>query len=180
MEELTLTKGAAKRGRGKARGRDNRETESRKAEENPMPNMNFRGRLYIDPHLIPKTVVYEWKREATLGEYDENNMQDAMINGWRPVPADRHPELRPPALPGRPHTANEYIRRGGLILMEKAKEMVLAEKARLREENLAAMQAVDWAGELSENDSVMPAVDYGSKIGIEQVTATQRRGGFKE
>lgn len=179
MEELTLTKGRRGR-RAPERSRENRETESRKAEENPMPAMNFRGRLYIDPHLIPKDKVYEWKREATLGEYDENNMQDAMINGWRAVPADRHPELRPPSLPGREHNANEYIRRGGLILMEKDKRMVQAEKERLRSENLAAMQAVDWAGELSENDSVMPAVDYGSKIGIEQVTATSKRGGFKE
>lgn len=73
----------------------------------------FLDQFYIDPAKIPAGVQYNWKRAfITSGERDIENLSAMITNGWRPVPASRHPE----ADGGGYHY---WIEVGGLVLMEK-------------------------------------------------------------
>jgi hypothetical protein len=136
-----------------------------------MLNAQFRGKLYIDPTRIPKGAVYGWVREYIQGEPDDNNVQERLMGGWKPVPADRHPELVPPALPGREQDTSNVIRRGGLILCEISRKEYAERRAEIQAENYEAIQGIAWTrGELQDNDSRMPMVDYGSsEVTIERV-----------
>lgn len=65
-------------------GRDG-ELLSRKAPENTDP-------FHFDKNEIPEGYGYQWIRVTTYNEADNNNVRQYMNNGWRPVPADRHPD----------------------------------------------------------------------------------------
>lgn len=73
--------------------------------------------LHIPPEIIPDGVVYNWKRVfITADEPDFENIVLMVTEGWRPVPAGRHPEYFEPS-------HNMAIEVGGLMLMEKARKM---------------------------------------------------------
>lgn len=100
-----------------------REATSRNATARPAIGGGGHGRLHIDPALLDPKFDYQWIRETTLGEYDEGNVQAAMEqNGFVPVDTSSLPGAAPPKLPGR-KAADSLIRRGGLILMMRAKEI---------------------------------------------------------
>jgi hypothetical protein len=81
------------------------------------------GTLYIDPNLVPDGMVYAYFTETVLGQPDMNTLGRAAKNGWRPVPADRHPELNPMVLLGLNNTMTDnVIRNGGQILLELPKD----------------------------------------------------------
>lgn len=151
--------------------RQSRAMQSREATQRRNPQSNFRGRLYIDPTKIPKGVVYGWVREYIQGEPDDNNVQERLIGGWKPVPADRHPELVPPPLPGREADTTNVVRRGGLILCEISISEYKARRADIAAENQDAIKGIAWTrGELQDDDRRMPMVDYGSSdVQIERV-----------
>lgn len=151
--------------------RQTRAMQSREASMRQMPNTNYKGKLYIDKNKIPKGMIYSWIREYIQGEPDDNNVQERLMGGWKPVPADRHPEMVPPALPGRERTDHNVIRRGGLILCELSIPEYRARRAEIDAENREAIQGIAWTrGELQDNDSRMPMVDYGSsEVQIERV-----------
>jgi hypothetical protein len=60
----------------------------------------------------PDGFHYEWKKKSVMGFEDRSYAITLATNGWRPVPAERHPEFMPV---GGTHLA---IEREGLILME--------------------------------------------------------------
>lgn len=148
--------------------RKTRAMEARKAEQRPMPRTQHRGDLFVDPTKIPRGMTYRWIRESMLGQPDPQNVTKRQINGWMPVPADRHPELVPPPLPGYEGTAPLIIRVGGQILFEKPTRDIEADRAELRKENAEIMGSIAWTGQADPN---MPRQDYGSSVGIERVTA---------
>jgi hypothetical protein len=47
----------------------------------------------FDERKVPAGYKYEWKRCKLAGQEDEDNLIIAEQNGWKPVPASRHPEL---------------------------------------------------------------------------------------
>ena len=143
--------------------RQTRTMQTRDATARRPPNNQYRGKLYIDPTRIPKGSVYAWVREYIQGEPDDNNVQERLMGGWKPVPADRHPELVPPTLPGREQDTGNVIRRGGLILLELSRKEFADRRAEIQAENYDAIQGIAWTrGELQDNDQRMPMVDYGS------------------
>lgn len=86
----------------------------------PLPTHD--SQYFIPKEIVPEGMVYQWRRESILGEQDLANMASLKRNGWREVPADRHPE--------RP------VRLEGLVLMECPEMFVQQARA---EERQAAM-----------------------------------------
>jgi hypothetical protein len=67
--------------------------------------------FYVDHNVIPDGWAYEWKRVSVAGQLDEHYMTGLLRQGWRAVPASRHPEMMPAGAKGA-------IQKKGLQLME--------------------------------------------------------------
>lgn len=78
---------------------------------------NSTNKFDFDKSKIPPHMAYVWRRVSLAGQEDKENMIMAEMNGWTPVPANRHPELS-----GRSAKETEAIIRGGQMLMEQPKE----------------------------------------------------------
>lgn len=150
--------------------RKTRAATTRKAGTRATPRAGYRSRLYVDPEMIPRGMRYRWVRETNLNEPDDARITDMMMIGWQPVPADRHPEMIPPPLPGREKEPPQVIRRGGLILMERPVKEVNLDAAELREENMELLQTIapGMTGGLNEDPRMPSTVDV-NEVGIEKV-----------
>lgn len=125
-----------------SRAATSREATTRQAEARPALGQEERGRLYVDPSLLDPAFDYQWVRESVLGEYDEGNLQTSMeVRGFVPVESSSMKSIAPIQLPGR-KAADTLIRRGGLILMKRAKEIAQDQRAAEREANEAAVAGV--------------------------------------
>lgn len=92
--------------------------------------------LHIDPNLIPEGMTYEWKVETVMGMEAEAEMVDAQeYGGWSFVPSSRKGHER---LGQRKYREGNRIGHGGLVLMERPKE--LTEEARAEDAEAAAAQ----------------------------------------
>lgn len=88
--------------------------------------------FFIPPDLIPPGWSYQWVAQSVKGSQDEVADHNLMLyeNGWRAVPADRHPGRFMPV----GHKGN--IIRGAQMLMERPKALTdeanaeMVEKAR--------------------------------------------------
>lgn len=78
---------------------------------------NGTNRFDFDKTKIPPTMAYKWLRISLAGQEDPENKVMAEMNGWTPVPAQRHPELS-----GLSAKEGQAIIRGGLMLVEQPKE----------------------------------------------------------
>ena len=76
------------------------------------------NRFDIDESRIPPGMSYEWKRKTIMGMEDTESMANYEMNGWVAVPPSRHPEIM-----GMRQTQVREILRGGLLLMERPKEI---------------------------------------------------------
>jgi hypothetical protein len=72
----------------------------------------------LDLSKKPPDMDYNWKAETINGQENTQNLVNYEANGWTPVPASRHPERA-----GRRAKADDVIRIGGQILMERPKEI---------------------------------------------------------
>lgn len=144
-----------------------RTAENRGSEMRKQPETHYQSKLYVPKEKIPTGMVYSWVRESTLNEPDPDNMTDRMVRGWQPVPANRHPEMVPPPLPGYEGMEVTVIRRGGLILCEKPEEEVKWARQNRDDENLQMLQDVAWTGQADPN---LPRIDD-SSVGFERVTS---------
>jgi hypothetical protein len=80
------------------------------------------NRYDYDKSKQPAHMDYGWKRMTIAGQEDTEHLINCDENGWLPVPPERHPELA-----GRRTKGSEIVR-GGLVLMERPKE--ITEEAR--------------------------------------------------
>lgn len=144
-----------------------RAAESREAGQRKRPETHFQSKLYVPKDKIPSGMTYAWVRESTLNEPDPDNMTDRMIRGWQPVPANRHPEMVPPPLPGYEGMEVSVIRRGGLILCECPTRDVQERNEDRELENIETLQDVAWTGQQDPN---LPRIDE-SSVGFERVTS---------
>ena len=76
------------------------------------------NRFDLDISKIPEGMTYEWKRKSIMGMEDIESQVNYEANYWTPVPPERHPELM-----GTRQTQARDIVRGGLMLMERPKEI---------------------------------------------------------
>lgn len=144
-----------------------RSAESRESGMRKRPETHFQSKLFVPKDKIPGGMTYAWVRESTLNEPDPDNMTDRMIRGWQPVPANRHPEMVPPPLPGYEGMEVTVIRRGGLILCECPTRDVEDRNADRELENIETLQDVAWTGQADPN---LPRIDE-SSVGFERVTS---------
>lgn len=79
---------------------------------------DFIDKFPMPPGGPPDGWAYNWKKKSVMGFEDRSYAITVATSGWRPVPAERHPEFMP--------SGGNYlsIEREGMILMEIPKEVV--------------------------------------------------------
>lgn len=110
------------------------------------------------PQLLPDPTpeagyAYRWVRIATQGKDDPTNISGKLREGWEPVRASDHPEIR---LFGQSEgNFPDSIQIGGLMLCKTPVEFVRQRAAYYQKQTDAQMQSVDNTY-MRENDPRMP------------------------
>jgi len=130
--------------------RPSRALETREAAERP--------KQWMPPQLLPDPTpeegyAYRWIRIATLGKDDATNISGKLREGWEPVKASDHPEIR---LFGSSNGRfPDSVEVGGLLLCKTPVEFTQQRDAYYRQQSEAQMAAVDNTY-MRENDPRMP------------------------
>lgn len=89
------------------------------------------NRFDIPADEIPTGMDYGWKIVSVNGKEDREAIIAWTQNGWRPVPAGRHPRFT-----GENPDSQAKVERGGLVLCERPKELT-AQSAAMDKQNAA-------------------------------------------
>jgi hypothetical protein len=140
-----------------------RELETRAVSERP--------RKWRPPQLLPDPTPepgyhFRWIRVNVGGLNDDKNWSSAMMEGYEPVKASAHPEIR---MFSRKKNEEDIVEIGGLILCKMPSEMVADRSAFFRGESEALVEAVDNSF-MRQSDARMPlfnerktSVSFGSR-----------------
>lgn len=111
------------------------------------------------PQLLPDPkpepgYTFRWIRVSTLGTSDPGNVSSKLREGWEPVKASDHPEIR---LFGSEPTGNfkDTVQVGGLMLCKIPTEFMDQRAAHYGQQSEAQMNSVD-NNFMRENDPRMP------------------------
>ena len=117
-----------------------------------------RPKHWMPPQLLPDPTpepgyAYRWIRIASLGKDDATNISGKLREGWEPVRAADHPEIRlfgssNPKFP-------DCVEVGGLLLCKTPVEFTQQRDDHFRRQAEAQMQSVDNTY-MRENDPRMP------------------------
>jgi hypothetical protein len=130
--------------------RAKRETESREAVARPKQWMP--PQLLPDPHPEPG-YAFRWIRVSTLDKSDPTNLSSKLREGWEPVKASDHPEIR---LFGSSNGQfQDSVLVGGLLLCKTPVEFTEQRNEYYRKQAEAQMQSVDNTY-MRESDPRMP------------------------
>lgn len=126
--------------------------------------------VYRPPSALPDPTpapgwVYRWIATHVLGQADPTNVSKKLREGWEPVKAADHPELR---LLGNDKTGNVEI--GGLMLCKMPEENARARDAYYDNQNRAQVESVDNHF-MRNNDPRMP-------LFADKKSSTTRGNGF--
>ena len=133
-----------------AQTRAKRETESREAAARPKQWMP--PQLLPDPHPEPG-YAFRWIRVSTLDKSDPTNLSAKLREGWEPVKASDHPEIR---LFGSTNGQfQDSVLVGGLLLCKTPVEFTEQRNDYYRKQAEAQMQSVDNTY-MRESDPRMP------------------------
>ena len=130
--------------------RPSRALETREAAERP--------KQWMPPQLLPDPTpeegyAYRWVRISTLNNADPGNISGKLREGWEPVKASDHPEIRLfGATNGR---FPDSVEVGGLLLCKTPVEFTQQRDAYYQQQADAQMQSVDNTY-MRENDPRMP------------------------
>lgn len=87
----------------------------------------YQDEFYIDQAIVPEGWSYQWKASHIAGKENGYHILSLRRNGWKHVPASRHPEMMPDGWEGS-------IEKKGQFLMELPKILTdRANKAHIRE-----------------------------------------------
>ena len=130
--------------------RAKRETESRAGAERP--------RKWAPPQLLPDPhpedgYAFRWIRLSTLGTSDALNISSKLREGWEPVKASEHPEIR--LMGGQANRFPDSIEIGGLLLCKTPVEFTIDRDAYFANQADAQMASVDNTF-MRESDPRMP------------------------
>jgi len=133
-----------------AENRKPRELDSRETLERP--------KQWMPPQLLPdpkpdECYAYRWIRIATQGKDDPTNISGKLREGWEPVRAADHPEIRLFGSAGG--NFPDSIQIGGLMLCKTPVEFVQQRAAYYQQQTDAQMQSVDNTY-MRESDPRMP------------------------
>ena len=107
-----------------------------------------------DPEPKPG-VEYRWIRTSTLGQADMTNVSSKFREGWEPVKAEDHPELK--VLTDVDSKFQGNVEVGGLLLCKNSTENMDARREHYNEKNDQQIASVD-NNYLRESDSRMPVL----------------------
>ena len=107
-----------------------------------------------DPEPKPG-VEYRWIRTSTLGQADMTNVSSKYREGWEPVKAEDHPELK--VLTDVDSKFKGNVEVGGLLLCKNSTENMDARREHYKEKNDQQIASVD-NNYLRESDSRMPVL----------------------
>lgn len=130
--------------------RAGRETETRVAAERPT--------RWRPPQLLPDPTpepgyTFRWIRVSMLGRDDPKNISTSLAEGWEPVKASDHPEIR--MFNVGKTTFPDSIEIGGLMLCKIPEEFMAQRAAHFQEITEREARAVD-NNFMRENDPRMP------------------------
>jgi hypothetical protein len=117
-----------------------------------------RPKQWMPPQLLPDPYpedgyAFRWIRIASLGKDDATNISGKLREGWEPVKASDHPEIR---LFGSSNGKfPDSIEVGGLLLCKTPVEFTQQRNDYYRKQSEAQMQSVDNTY-MRENDPRMP------------------------
>ena len=130
--------------------RPSRDLETRELVERP--------KQWMPPQLLPDPIpeagyAYRWIRISTLNKADATNLSSKLREGWEPVKASDHPEIR---VFGTTHGQfPDSVEVGGLLLCKTPVEFTEQRDAYYRKQAEAQMQSVDNTF-MRDNDPRMP------------------------
>lgn len=130
--------------------RPSRALETREAAERP--------KQWMPPQLLPDPTpeegyAYRWVRISTLNNADPGNISGKLREGWEPVKASDHPEIR---LFGSTNGRfPDSVEVGGLLLCKTPVEFTEQRDAYYQQQANAQMQSVDNTY-MRENNPKMP------------------------
>jgi hypothetical protein len=130
--------------------RPTRDLETREIVERP--------KQWLPPQLLPDPnpepgYVFRWIRVSTLNKADATNVSSKLREGWEPVKASDHPEIR---LFGSTNGQfPDSVEVGGLLLCKTPVEFTEQRDAYYRQQAEAQMASVDNTY-MRENDPRMP------------------------
>ena len=125
--------------------------------------------VYTPPSTLPTPTPqpgwsFRWVATSVLGESNASNVSKKSREGWEPVRAEDHPELKLAA------DKNGNVELGGLMLCKMPSEMVDARNEYYRNQAQAQIDSVDNHF-LRNNDPRMPLFS-------DKKSNTTRGGGF--
>jgi len=100
--------------------------------------------------------VYRWIRTSSLGRPDNTNVSRQMREGWEPVKAEDHPELKIRSDINSQFKGNVEV--GGLLLCKAPLEKMLQRQKYFQELSERQIEGVDRSY-LRENDPRMPLLN---------------------
>jgi hypothetical protein len=118
-----------------------------------------RPKQWMPPELLPNPTpedgyAFRWIRVSTLGTADPMNISSKLREGWEPVKASEHPEIRLMDTGNKPRFPDS-IEVGGLILCKTPVEFVSQRNSHYQRQTDGQMQSVD-NNFMRENDARMP------------------------
>ena len=132
--------------------------QNRQSRELASREKDARPTKWSPPQLLPDPTpepgyAYRWIRVSTLNTADPMNISSKLREGWEPVKASDHPEIRLfGSTSGRFPDAVEV---GGLLLCKTPVEFVAQRNAHYSNQAESQMQSVD-NNYMRENDPRMP------------------------
>jgi len=97
--------------------------------------------------------IFRWVRTSVLGQSDNTNVSKKFRDGWQPVRAEDHPELKIVSDINSRFAGN--IEQGGLLLCKAPEEKMRARTKHYEEVARRQMESVD-RNYMRENDPRMP------------------------
>jgi hypothetical protein len=135
------------------------EKSTRLARELDTREKTERPKQWMPPQLLPdpnpeEGYAFRWIRIASLGKDDATNISGKLREGWEPVKASDHPEIRMFGSSGNARFPDS-VEVGGLLLCKTPVELTEQRNAYYRNQAEAQMQSVDNTY-MRENDPRMP------------------------
>ncbi len=135
------------------------EKSTRLARELDTREKTERPKQWMPPQLLPdpnpeEGYAFRWIRIASLGKDDATNISGKLREGWEPVKASDHPEIRMFGSSGNARFPDS-VEVGGLLLCKTPVELTEQRNSYYRNQAEAQMQSVDNTY-MRENDPRMP------------------------
>jgi len=135
------------------------EKSTRLARELDTREKTERPKQWMPPQLLPDPnpepgYAFRWIRIASLGKDDATNISGKLREGWEPVRASDHPEIRMFGSSGNARFPDS-VEVGGLLLCKTPVEFTEQRNSYYRNQAEAQMQSVDNTY-MRENDPRMP------------------------